>query len=412
MENPANDALVRPSGETTLNTNSTNRASRRWPSLRSNLAKLILFALASRLLLLILAYVSLAVTANQNILGLGFDTHYASQLKIPFGYADVSWYRDIALNGYEQRPFSAEGHANWVFFPLWPLILRLCNFLFSDMILPGMIISNILFLLALIYLYELIALDFDENIAMNTAVLTIIFPAAYYFLRPGPESFFLFSVAGSLFHARKEQWIIAGILGALATLSRSQGVLLLLPLLFIYYQQYKRSNRHDKKALGLLLIPLSLISFMVHLYLLTGNPLASFEIQKPTGWDNNLSFPLAAMLRYIVEPKLISHYGWDLSPVSFIFLSGALVLTVLMVRDRRIPREYLIYTLLSLYLIIARDNMSGSLRYILPVFPLYLTLVLLMKTRKVIFDFVLFSFSSLQMFYFLAFIHLYHWAAT
>jgi Gpi18-like mannosyltransferase len=238
----------------------------------------------------------------------------------------------------------------------------------------------------------------------------VIFPSSYFGLRPGPESLFLFLAIGSLLYARQNNWVLAGVLGALATLSRLQGVLLFLPLLYIYYQQYRSTKAHAPAALGLLLIPAALLSFMVYMYWLTGNLFASFDIQQV--WDNNLSYPFAAMVQFLSVPHIIHYYGFDLSLVSFVFVFFAIILTVAMVRMPHMRAEYIIYTMLSIYLIIARDTLTASLRYLMPVFPLYLILALLVHDRKTTQNLVFFTFVSLQLFYFLSFVHTYNWAAN
>jgi Gpi18-like mannosyltransferase len=378
--------------------------------LNNDISKLIMFAIASRLLLLSIAYLSQVSIANLNEDYVTFKATYLEQVISPFGRGDVWWYMDIAQNGYEHRPFSTEKHANWAFYPLWPIVLKLGSFFIPDMLISGLILSNIFFLLSLIFLYQLISIDFDRNIAMLTSFLVIIFPASHFLSRPGPEALFLFLVVATLLCAKKNQWLLTGIIGSLAVLSRLQGLLLVLPLLFIYYKHYRVSQKHDIRVLSLLMIPAALLLLMFYMYWLTGNILANFAIQE--AWDHHLSYPFAAMIQFLAKPDVINYYGWSLSPVNFIFLFFALVLTGFMIKKPEIPREYLIYTLLSIYLIIARDSLQASLRFMIPVFPLYLILSLLIYNKRTLSNFIFFSFISLQLFYFLAFVQEYNWAAT
>jgi Gpi18-like mannosyltransferase len=375
-----------------------------------NITKLVLFTIISKLILLLISYLSYAVYLNPNEQYVPFSSVYLTQQMEAFGRSDVVWYVEIAQNGYESREFTVDRHASWAFYPLWPLFLKLSSVLIADMVLAGIILSTILFLLSVILLYKLISIDFSKDIAMLTAVIMVIFPSSYFGLRPGPESLFLFLAIGSLLYARQNNWVLAGVLGALATLSRLQGVLLFLPLLYIYYQQYRSTKAHAPAALGLLLIPAALLSFMVYMYWLTGNLFASFDIQQV--WDNNLSYPFAAMVQFLSVPHIIHYYGFDLSLVSFVFVFFAIILTVAMVRMPHMRAEYIIYTMLSIYLIIARDTLTASLRYLMPVFPLYLILALLVYDRKTTQNLIFFTFVSLQLFYFLSFVHTYNWAAN
>ena len=378
--------------------------------LSSELCKLLLFALAGRLLLLSVAYLHFATVTNYNVTFLPISRGSFREVIAPFQYADIAWYMEIAENGYEQRSFAPDKKANWAFYPLWPLLLRVNNALFGEMLLSGILLSTLFFVMAILLLYALIARDFDKEIARLSAVLVIVFPASYFCLRPGPESLFLFLVIASISSARSKLWPLAGFLGCLAALTRFQGVVLFFPLLFIYYKQYRKSGTHDMGVLSLLLIPATQLGFMAYMFHLTGNPFASLLMQKT--WGNHLMIPLTAMVNFILRPHLISYYGWDLAIVSFVFVLFFLALFALTFRVYPVPGEYILYAGLSLFFVVARDNMNGSLRYMLPIFPLFLALALLIKDRKWLHDGVIFGFSTLQLFYFLSFLQHYNWAAT
>jgi Gpi18-like mannosyltransferase len=378
--------------------------------LSGELSKLVLFALASRLLLLSVAYLHAATVTNYNATFLPISQGTFRQAIAPFQYADIVWYMEIAENGYEQRSFTPDKKANWAFYPLWPLLLRVNNALFGEMLFSGILLSTLFFVLAILLLYALIARDFDREIARLSAVLLIVFPASYFCLRPGPESLFLFLVIASISSARSMRWPLAGILGCLAVLTRVQGVVLLLPLLFIYYKQYRKSGVHHMGVLSLLLIPAAQLSFMAYMFHLTGNPFANLLMQE--AWGNHLMIPFTVMVNFILRPHLISYYGWDLAVVSFVFVLFFLALFVLTFRVYPLPGEYILYAGLSLFFIVARDNLNGSLRYMIPIFPLFLALALLIKNRNWFHDSVIIGFSTLQIFYFVSFLQHYNWAAT
>jgi len=378
--------------------------------IRSDIAKIIFFVGFTRVILLFVGYLVQASYTDENQLYVPFDSAYLKQELLAFGYADVSWYMDIAENGYEHRPYSDEKQANWAFYPLWPAILWASNIVFSDMLIPGLVITNLLFGLSAVYLYKLLLLDFDKDIALSTSILLVVFPFSYFCSRPGPEALFLLLTVASLYYAKKHQWIVVSLLGALATLSRLQGILLLLPLLYIYYKQYKSSTVGKAKLLALSMMPISLFSFMLFLYALTGNLFASFDIQKI--WDNNTTYPFDSLARFIASPNIIHYYGFDMSVVAFIFVFFSVVLTIMMIMRRDIPKEYIIYAVLSMFLIIARDTTAGSLRYLVPVFPLHLTLALTLYKRRMFYEITFFAFVAIQLFYYLAFVQQYNWAAN
>lgn len=376
----------------------------------SNLVKLVLFAIAIKLLVLFIGYLAYASYTQPNEELVDFKLAYLKQIISSFNRGDVGAYMHIAQHGYERRPFTSDQQANWAFYPLWPVALKLGSLLSSKMLLWGILLCNTLFLLAMIFLYKLISLDFDEPIAMLTSVLLIIYPGSYFFSRPGPEALFMLLVVTSFYAAKKNHWLLAGLLASLAVLSRLQGLLLFFCLLYIYYKQYKLTKTHNPKVLSVLLIPIALLLFMAHLYRLTGNMFASFDIQE--AWSQRLSYPFAAMVQFLSQPRIIDYGSWNLTPVSFILVFFAVVLTIMMIKQPEIPREYLLYTILNLYLVIARNTLQASLRFMLPVFPLFLILALVISKRQLLYNLVFFAFVALHLFYFVSFIQQYNWAGT
>ena len=64
-----------------------------------------------------------------------------------------------------------------------------------------------------------------------------IFPVAFFLQAVYTESLFLMLSLACLYWSRESRWRLAGLAGLLATLSRSTGVLLLVPMAMIYYEQ-------------------------------------------------------------------------------------------------------------------------------------------------------------------------------
>jgi Gpi18-like mannosyltransferase len=384
--------------------------SRLRPLAHSNLTKLVGFALVARIVLFAIGYAACAAAANPNANYVPFSKDYLTQELHAFARADVTWYMSIASHGYERRPFSLDQHANWAFYPLWPILLRLASLLIPNMVTAGILASTFLFLGALVLLYRLVVLDFSPEVAMTTCLLLLVFPVSYFFSRPGPESLFLLLVVACLRAARKARWGPAGLIGALAALCRMQGVLLLLPLAYLYYRQYQESGRHNPRALSVLMLPAALIGFMLHLYALTGNPFAAMAIERV--FDLNTTLPFASMIRYLSEPSLVQHYGYDLSIFSFVFLFAAVLLTCTLIARHDVPRDYVIYAVVSLVLVLTVSTMSGAMRYMLPIFPLFLVGALLIRGRWMTTLLVCFGFAGLQAFYFIGFVLQYNWAAN
>jgi Gpi18-like mannosyltransferase len=103
---------------------------------------------------------------------------------------DTLWYSTIAMNGY------SPGDGSTVFFPLYPLLMRLLGryLLSGNYLLAGIFVSNTAYLFALVYLYKLTELEFAPEVALRAIIYLSAFPTAFFFLQsrpfimPGEES--------------------------------------------------------------------------------------------------------------------------------------------------------------------------------------------------------------------------------
>src|SRR5208337_511720 len=73
---------------------------------------------------------------------------------------DSGWYYLIAKNGYSTQ-LNVYNQGNYAFFPLYPLLMRLLEYITGNYYIAGMVISNIALIIAGIYLFKLVSLDSD-----------------------------------------------------------------------------------------------------------------------------------------------------------------------------------------------------------------------------------------------------------
>lgn len=361
-------------------------------------------------LLLVIGYLAVVTfpqSGSENVL---IEPLSSSQFGEAFTRGDITWYFEIAQDGYEERPFSASQKANWAFYPLWPLVLRVSKLLGMSMAVWGTAVANLLSLVAGISLYKLMRLDFNERTSELATILCFAFPGAYFMMRPGPESLFFLLVILTLYASRKQLWVLSGFLGALAVLTRLQGLLLLFPLIYMWLMDYRKTRKFQIEIIAFALIPIALLLHMANLYTLTGEFMASFHIQH--AWDHHQSYPFAASVRFLSFPSLVNYYGWNLRPVNFLAAMGAVAVGIYSVLYRRMSWAYLIYMALSLYIIVARDNLNASLRYMIPIFPIYITLAHILYKRETMKNWVLLLFGAIQTLFFIAFALQINWAVT
>lgn len=201
---------------------------------------------------------------------------------------DAGFYLDIARHGYHYQPGYSSSIA---FFPLYPLLIRA-----ADVVLPNsetfaaLVVSQLALTAAVIYVFRIAKLDFGRQIAWRSVVLLLAFPSAFFFSAVYPEGLLLLGFAGSLYHARRGQWLRAGLFGMLSGATKLVGVVAIVPLVFEFWSQRALSPRRPGPVLSVALAPLGTIAYLGYLQARYGDFRVLFETE-PTGFATRFSPP-------------------------------------------------------------------------------------------------------------------------
>ena len=204
----------------------------------------------------------------------------------PLARWDSVWYLTIADSGYGgSTPRAA-------FFPLYPLLVRGVGTVLGGshaaLLIAAFLVSLAAFIAALALLYRLTELELGPRLARPALLLLAVFPAAVYFGAPYSESLFLLLAVGAFYAARTGKWAWAGTCAGLASATRSAGLLLLLPLVLIWWDA---RPRRAADAAWLLLAPLGIVAYAAWLGLVEGDALRFLDVQE--AWSRHLAVPLA-----------------------------------------------------------------------------------------------------------------------
>lgn len=206
---------------------------------------------------------------------------------------DALWFLRIAAEGYRVDDGSA------AFFPLYPLLSRVVGGAFGGAWLLGAyVVANVALVVALTVLYRLTELELSEAAARRTVLYLAVFPTAFFLYAPYTESLFLALVVGCLYAARRQAWLLAGYLGALAALTRSTGLLLVLPLAVEALLQLRASGGPLRPRLlrlaGALTASASVAlgtgAYLLYWERLSGEALRPLEVQGAT-WSRERAWP-------------------------------------------------------------------------------------------------------------------------
>ena len=313
-----------------------------------------------------------------------------------FGNFDGVHYLRLAEHGYSYAEYSQ------AFFPLYPTLMIFAKTIFfQSYFLSGFAISTVSFLAALFLLYKLIALDFKEKVAKWTIIFLLLFPTSFYFTSIYSESLFLFLVVASFFCARKNFWILAGLFGFLASLTRFIGIFLFPALILDYYLQNRERLswsyfRDSLKSIGwLFLIPLGLAIFMVYLGVYFKNPFYFVTAQPSFGASR-------ASNEIILLPQVIWRYFkilFTVSPQSLHFFNAIFEFTVsvsfislVLISFFKIRLSWAFFSFFSLIIPTLTGTFLSMPRFVLIAFPAF---ILLAQIKSITIRFLLVSVFSL-----------------
>ncbi|RJP46670.1 MAG: hypothetical protein C4584_01335 [Armatimonadetes bacterium] len=137
---------------------------------------------------------------------------------------DGGHYRGIAENGY--LPIQT------VFFPFYPILIKLLMFLGLSSLWSSLLISQASTLITLFFFYKLVLLDHSKVLAKRAVFVLLIFPTSFYLVASYSESLFLALTITAFYFARTKKWAWAFLLAGLATITRMVGIVTILAILF------------------------------------------------------------------------------------------------------------------------------------------------------------------------------------
>jgi hypothetical protein len=286
---------------------------------------------------------------------------------------DGGHYRNIAVNGYS---FQGDGAPTIAFFPLYPLLIRLFLPLAGNVSIAALIVTHLALFIALIFIYDLVAHDFNRQLAHRTLVLLLIFPTSFYFASAYSESLGLALLVAALWAMRRQRWWLAGLAGGLLALTRLPGVFIAPVLACAYLQQHRwRWRSIGPDFLSVVLPPLGLLLFMVYQWWRFGTPVAFLIAQRH--WGNGLAAPW--VMPHTLLTTITTAADWPMRAfqlVVWVSFIGLILFALL-----RLPLPYGLTVLLLLlppYLSPWHDSFP---RYVLIGFPAFVVMAIFAQRR-------------------------------
>ncbi len=286
---------------------------------------------------------------------------------------DCGWYQNIALEGYSAAPPDTN-QQNYNFFPLYPLLMAAIGKITGDVVIAGVILSNVFLLAACFFMYKLVKLDENDTTALNSVKYLLLFPTAFIFSGVFTESLFIALTLACFYYARKSKWFIASMLGSLTCLTRSIGILIIIPL---FYEYLKERNFYFKKIrwniLFLLLIPVGALVWCAYNYHITKDAFAFLHASKV--WGVGFKNPLQ-----VIEQI------FSISTSMITFIQGILPVVLLFVITlfyRQIRLSYWISGIYTILVPLTFGSMYSMPRYVLLSFPIYIIFAKMAQNKNI-----------------------------
>ena len=191
---------------------------------------------------------------------------------------DAVHYLRLAQNGYV--PPGYEEHVSLVFYPLYPWLTRIAAFFTRDILAGAFVVSGIASIACGLLLQRIAALDFPAAVSRNAVWFLFIFPTSYFLHISYTESLFIALALGCVLAARSDRWLLAGILAALASLARVNGLLLMAVLAVEVLQRWWTTRRIEWQWLWIAIAPLGFVAYLWLNYRLTGDFFAFSKIME------------------------------------------------------------------------------------------------------------------------------------
>jgi len=320
---------------------------------------------------------------------------------------DGEHYLTIARRGYE--------NLTQAFFPFYPVIIGIISRTFYlPVIISGLIVSHFSLLLGLYFAWRLFKLDCEESHqkiffagGFFFLLLILLWPTAQFYGAIYNDGMFFCLATLTLWWGRTRHWLLAGLAGGLATLTRLNG-LALWPFIVIEYlniesfptqliflqlkngiakkQVINFSHQLVKKLttpalLSSLLIPVAFISYLLYQQLRFG----SWEVvfSNMSIWNQNrITFPPQVIWRYLkifIFTSPFTYQYW----VAFLELGSVFIYVLALIYAwKKIRLSYFLFFFVSILIPSLTGTFQGMPRYALHLYPFFLSLAIFLRTKS------------------------------
>lgn len=288
---------------------------------------------------------------------------------------DAPHYLFLAEEGYQ---YFGEKENLIVFYPLYPFMIRIFAkyILFQNYELAGILISIISTGIAVIFLYRLLRLDYEEEASAEAVFLFLTYPFMMFTMGVFTEGVFLALTTSVLYFIRKHQWEKVGVLGMAASLCRMQGVLLIVPALYEWLVSLvgKKSDwksHRDKYQWMLALMPIGFFVYLILNWVKQGDCFSFMKHQSAPPWYQSIQWINANLTKdygMAMEYRVLGYFIYWVQILLFFIAIYALLFGI----RKKVRSSMIVYGgLYTCFCYLSGWLISGA-RYMLSCIPLFI----------------------------------------
>jgi hypothetical protein len=282
---------------------------------------------------------------------------------------DSRWFIRAAQFGWPTHPPQSHGHVvgnTIAFFPLFPLTIRWLSHLTGlSLLTAGIVISATTGLSAMIGIWALVRHYADQRSADRATLLVAMFPGTFVLSLVYSEGIVVTCVAFGLLALLQRRWLLAGILGMLATATTPIALAFEVSCLWCAYCELVK-NRNWRVIAAPILAPLGFVAYQLWLWVHTDNLLA-WRVTERSGWSSypSIAYPAHLVATFLRDP-VATNQQQDLL---FVGIVVTVIAAVFALRSR-MPMPMLLYGLAAASLALVAAPVGLRPRFIFLAFPL------------------------------------------
>jgi len=282
---------------------------------------------------------------------------------------DGQWFIRAAADGWPRHLPLNQGHvarSTIAFFPLFPLSIRWLSDLTGLSLLgAGITIATVTGGLAMVAIWALVRHYTDQRAADRATLLVAMFPGSFVLSLVYSEGFAITFLALGLLALMRRRWLLAGLLGLLASATTPVALAFEVSCLWCAYCEVT-GGRNWRSLAAPLLAPLGFLSYQGWIWRHTGN-LAAWRMTERGGWKSypSIAYPVHTMAIFLRDP-IATNKTDDLLFVGTVL---AIVGAVVAIRSR-MPMPMLLYGLSAAALGLISAPIGLRPRFVLLAFPL------------------------------------------